>query len=222
MDKKEHGKSLLVVSDEHERLEQLQQQIRNQVTRRQPVNLSHIADNQLLIERCRQGQQEAWQQILTRYERLVFSIPLNYGLTRADAADIAQLTFTTLVENLDRLRPNSNLGGWLATVAQRHTLHHLRKFKREFLGSDEDLASSHFHLNTSGQDSTVYWERVDWLNQGLDLLDQRCRSLLLLLYFSEETPTYEEVADQLGLRVGSIGPIRGRCLDRLRAILEER
>jgi len=179
--------------------------------------------DQQLIDRCRQGRPDAWRQVLARYERLVFSIPLNYGLTRADAADVAQLTFTTLVEHLERLRPDSNLGGWLATVARRHTLHHLRKRKREFLGQDEDVAESHFLLNSpGGGDAAAHWERVDWLNQGLDLLDQRCRQLLLLLYFSEEQPAYEDVAEQLGLRVGSIGPIRGRCLDRLRAILVER
>lgn len=178
--------------------------------------------DQQLIEKCHQGQPDAWQQILTRYERLVFSIPLNYGLSRADAADIAQLSFTTLVEHLDRLRPDSNLGGWLATVARRHTLHHLRKRKREFLGENEDVAESPFLLNISDGSATAHWERVDWLNQGLDLLDQRCRELLLLLYFSEEQPAYEDVAGQLGLRVGSIGPIRGRCLDRLRTILLER
>lgn len=178
--------------------------------------------DQQLIEMCRQGREEGWQQVLTRYERLVFSIPLNYGLTRADAADVAQLSFTTLVDHLDRLRPDSNLGGWLATVARRHTLHHLRKHKREFLGEQEDVAESPFLLSISDGNATAHWERVDWLNQGLDLLDQRCRELLLLLYFSDEQPAYEEVAEQLGLRVGSIGPIRGRCLDRLRTILTER
>ncbi len=188
----------------------------------QTVNTTNKFTDQQLLEMCRQGQQEAWQQVLTRYERLIFSIPLNYGLTRADAADIAQLTFTTLVEHLDRLRPDSNLGGWLATVARRHALHHLRKHKREFLGEEEDVAESHFLLNTPGSDATAHWDKVDWLNQGLDLLDERCRELLLLLYFAEEQPAYEEVAAQLGLRVGSIGPIRGRCLDRLRVILEER
>lgn len=186
------------------------------------MNKSQNSTDPQLIELCRQGREDAWQQLLTRYERLVFSIPLNYGLTRADAADIAQLTFTTLVEHLDRLRPDSNLGGWLATVARRHALHHLRKHKREFLGKEEDVAESHFLLNTADSDATSYWERVNWLNQGLDLLDQRCRELLLLLYFSEEQPAYEDVAEQLSLRVGSIGPIRGRCLDRLRSILAER
>jgi len=186
------------------------------------VRIVQDQSDQQLIENCRQGQQDAWEQLFSRYERLVFSIPLNYGLTRDDAADIAQLTFTTLVQHLDRLHADSNLGGWLATVARRHTLHHLRKYKREFLGKEEDVAESHFLLNTPGSDATAFWERVDWLNQGLDLLDERCRQLLLLLYFAEEQPAYAEVATQLGLRVGSIGPIRGRCLDRLRAILEER
>lgn len=57
------------------------------------VTEQQISPDQELIENCRRGRQDAWQQILNRYERLVFSIPLNYGLTRADAADVAQLTF---------------------------------------------------------------------------------------------------------------------------------
>jgi RNA polymerase sigma factor (sigma-70 family) len=178
--------------------------------------------DQQLIDACRQGQQSAWQEVLRRYERLVFSIPLNYGLTRADAADVSQHTFIALVENLDRLRPDSNLGGWLGTVARHEALRLLRKQNRELLGRTEDVAESPYLLNTGSESATDRWERVEWLNQGLDLLDQRCRQLLLLLYFSDEPLSYEEVANQLGLSVGSIGPIRGRCLDRLRAILVDR
>lgn len=180
-----------------------------------------LTDSQL-IEACRQGQPDAWQQVVTRYERLVFSIPLNYGLTRADAADVSQHTFTALVHHLERLRPDSNLGGWLATVARHHALRLLRKHKREMLGQDEDVAESPFLHNQTGSSATERWERVEWVNEGLDLLDARCRELLLLLYFSKEQPAYEDVAEQMGLRVGSIGPIRGRCLERLRTILEER
>lgn len=186
------------------------------------VTKDQAKTDQQLIDECRQGRQDAWQEVLTRYERLVFSIPLNFGLTRADAADVAQLTFTALVEHLDRLRPDSNLGGWLSTVARRHALHHLRKRKREFLGDEADIGESETLISLASPDTAERWERVAWLNQGLNLLDKRCRQLLLLLYFAEEQPAYEEVAGQLGLRVGSIGPIRGRCLDRLRAILLER
>ena len=184
-------------------------------------NLSELTDQQL-IDRCRQGRQDAWQEVVTRYQRLVFSIPLNYGLSRADAADISQLTFTTLVQYLDRLRPDSNLAGWLSTVARRHALHHLRKRKREFLGDEADISESETLTNLASPDSVERWERVAWLNQGLSLLDERCQKLLLRLYFSEDQPAYEVVAAELGLRVGSIGPIRGRCLDRLRTLLMER
>lgn len=176
--------------------------------------------DQQLIERCREGRRDAWEEVLARYQRLVYSVPLNYGLPRDDAADIAQLTFTTLVQHLDRLRPDSNLAGWLTTVARRQTFHHLRKRKREFLGDEADIGESEILANLAAPDSTARWERVAWLDQGLNLLDKRCRDLLLQLYFAEEQPAYEEVAARLGLAVGSIGPIRGRCLERLRAILE--
>ncbi len=178
--------------------------------------------DQQLIERCRQGHQDAWEEVLARYQRLVYSVPLNYGLSREDAADISQLTFTTLVQHLDRLRSDSNLAGWLTTVARRHTFHHLRKRKREFLGDEADIAESEIMTNLAAPDTTGHWERVAWLDQGLNLLDKRCRELLLMLYFAEEPPSYDEVAARLGLAVGSIGPIRGRCLERLRNILQER
>lgn len=183
---------------------------------------THDLTDQQLIERCRQGREDAWQQVLIRYERLVFSIPLNYGLSRADAADVAQLTFSALVEHLDRLRPDSNLGAWLATVARRYAFRLLRKQRRESPGQDEDIGDSPFLINAMASDSTAAWERVEWLNQGLTLLDRRCQQLLLRLYFSEDQPAYEQVAAELGLRVGSIGPIRGRCLERLRTLLLER
>ena len=77
-------------------------------------------------------------------------------------------------------------------------------------------------MTRAAANSGASWERVEWLNQGLTLLDPRCRELLLRLYFSEDQPAYELVAAELGLRVGSIGPIRGRCLERLRSLLLER
>jgi RNA polymerase sigma factor (sigma-70 family) len=174
-----------------------------------------------LIHRCREGDMKAWAQVLGKYERLVFSIPLNYGLTRQDAADISQMTFIALVDNLDRLRSDSRLGAWLATVARRHSFHLLYKQKREQPGVERDIGESPLLLNLSEPETAGHWERVDWLNQGLSRLDNRCRELLLALYFGPAEPSYEETARRLGLSVGSIGPLRGRCLGRLRRILEE-
>ena len=86
--------------------------------------------DQKLIEACRKGDGQAWQTMLDQYERLVFSIPLNYGLSADDAADVTQLTFTILMESLDRLRDDSNLAAWLSTVAKRHSWRLIRQRRR--------------------------------------------------------------------------------------------
>ena len=77
-----------------------------------------------LLRRCRNGDECAWEEVIENYKRLIYSIPLNFGLTTEEAADIFQQTFISLVENLERLRADSNLGAWLAVVARRHALHH--------------------------------------------------------------------------------------------------
>src|SRR3712207_9005599 len=75
-------------------------------------------DRDLILD-CRNGDVRAWQRLLDRYERLVFSVPRRYGLSREDAADITQLTFTILFQSMDTLPEESTLGAWLTTVARR-------------------------------------------------------------------------------------------------------
>jgi RNA polymerase sigma factor (sigma-70 family) len=174
-----------------------------------------------LLRRCREGDESAWEQILENYQRLVYSIPLNYGLTTDDAADIFQQTFISLVENLDRLRPDSNLGAWLAVVARRHALHHLRRKKREQIVADDDLVESKQFLTLMTTDTRVDLEMMQTIDQGLSRIDRRCRDLLLALYFDSQQPSYEEISKRLNIAVGSIGPTRGRCLERLREILSQ-
>lgn len=174
-----------------------------------------------LIQGCRQGKQEIWERLLDQYERLVYSIPLNYGLSVDDAADIAQLTFTIFMQSVDGLRDDSNLAAWLATVARRHTWRLVERRRREQVNPEEDLTESVALLRDpdSGQ-AQERAEMVEWLNQGLTLLDERCRALLLALYFDHELASYAEVAESLGMAVGSIGPTRARCLKRMRDLLE--
>lgn len=175
-----------------------------------------------LLEGCRRGERAAWLQVLKQYERLVYSIPLNYGLTTDDAADIAQQTFTAFLKSLNELDDDSNLGAWLATVARRQSWRLMERSKRERVGSNEDLGEQLFRLPDSR--ARRHMERAEllqWLNQGLNALDDRCRRLLLALYLAPQQPSYAEVAEELGLAEGSIGPTRARCLERLKAILEE-
>jgi RNA polymerase sigma factor (sigma-70 family) len=107
-----------------------------------------------LLRRCRQGDERAWEEVVANYKRLVYSIPLNFGLSSDDAADIFQQTFITFVEHLERLRPDSNLGAWLTTVARRHALHRLRKQKREQVGTDGDISESGQYLRIIATDTS--------------------------------------------------------------------
>jgi RNA polymerase sigma factor (sigma-70 family) len=176
-----------------------------------------------LLQACRRGDSHGWHGILDRYERLLYSIPLNCGLTAEDAADVVQLTFTIFLQNLERLDDNSNLSAWLATVARRHSWRRLAQRRREPLGYQADVAEElELLADNHGQLAVVRWELLDWLDHGLRELDPRCRELLITLYFAHGSHSYAEVAAQLGLAVGSVGPTRARCLEKLRHCLQEK
>jgi RNA polymerase sigma factor (sigma-70 family) len=170
-----------------------------------------------LIRACRGGDARAWERLLDKYERLVFSISLNYGLTIDDATDITQITFTILVQNLNALPDDIHLSPWLATVARRHTWRLLARNRREAVDPDEDLAGN--EAVGGIVDNRERWELAEWLNQGLNLLDERCRQLLLALYFDAAQPSYADVADRLKIPIGSIGPTRARCLEQMKQSL---
>ena len=163
----------------------------------------------------------AWQRLLDRYERLVFSMPRRYGLSREDAADITQLTFTILVQSMDTLPEDSNLGAWLASVARRHTWRLLDRKRRDEAGEHDSFGQGATLLPGSSAEDLEHWELTEWLNYGLSLVGKTCRELLYALYLEPEQPSYAEVAARLGMAVGSVGPIRIRCLKRLRQVLRE-
>lgn len=172
-----------------------------------------------LLNACRRGDVRAWERLVRKYERLVYSIALNHGLTADDAADITQLTFTILLESLDSLRDDSNLASWLGTVARRHTWRLLKRAGREDTHAEEDVAEAAWLMNRPGDDPIRRWELAEWLDGGLSQIDERCRRLLIALYFDPEEPAYTEISERLGMAVGSIGPTRARCLQRLRDVL---
>lgn len=174
-----------------------------------------------LIQACLRGDSGAWEKLLKQYERLVYSIPLNYGLSIDDAADIVQVTFTVLLQSLDSLDENSHLAAWLATVARRHSWRLLERRRRESPSPKEDLSEQYDFLPDHHQKQVQEQaELVEWLDQGLSLLDERCSALLQALYFNPDQPSYQDVAKQMQMSVGSIGPTRARCLSRLRELME--
>jgi len=177
-------------------------------------------DRQLIIA-CRRGDERAWETLIARYERLVFSIARRHGLSTDDAADVAQKVFIVLLQGIDRLPDDVNLGGWLTTVTRRHTWRAMARLGRELPGEKENVAESVTLLGRQTPDPIDRWETLEAVHDALNRLGERCRQLLLALYFDPLEPSYTEVAGRLKMAVGSIGPTRARCLAKLKALLEE-
>jgi len=179
------------------------------------------ADRKLIIA-CRRGDERAWETLIARYERLVFSIARRHSLSVDEAADVTQTVFIILLQSIDRLPDDVNLGGWLTTVTRRHTWRALARRGRELPGEKEDVAeSATLLLGRQTLDSIDRWEMLQAVHEALNRLSERCRQLLLALYFDPTEPSYAEVAARLNMPVGSIGPTRARCLAKLKALLEE-
>ncbi|TQF73946.1 sigma-70 family RNA polymerase sigma factor [Rhodococcus spelaei] len=165
-----------------------------------------------LLQRCRCGESAAWTEVVTRYERLVFSTALRNGLTRDDAADVTQTTFIALFNSIDQVRDVERLPFWLITVARRQAWRACQG-RHEYQQLPDDVAC---HDDPIGD-----WERSSVVYNALQRLDSPCRDLLCGLFLDPAEPSYVEMARRLGRAVGGIGPLRGRCLTHLREILGE-
>lgn len=117
------------------------------------------------------------------------------------------------------MKGETRLGGWLATVARRHSWRLIAKRQREVAVDPEEL-SRRIESDHQDRSASPVFDRLEWLHHGLSRLGERCRNLLTELYLREESPTYEAVAGRLNMPVGSIGATRARCLAKLRELLE--
>lgn len=174
----------------------------------------------LLLPRAAQGDQQAWNEIVDRYTNLLWSIGRAHRLDTTTISDVVQTTWLRLLENIDRIREPERLAGWLATTARRECLRWLRQASRESpdWGDElmDDVAGSAMpidHLLLVGERDAELW-------QCFRRLPERCQQLLRVL-MAVDPPSYAEVAQALGLPIGSIGPTRMRCLKRLRELTVE-
>ena len=169
-----------------------------------------------LVARVSEGDQEAWNEIIERYAPLVWSICLRYQLNRQDIDDVGQSVWLLLVEHIGSLREAAALPGWLAATTRHECLRVLRVSRRQDyagLPPDEQMPSDPAAATVDHE--LIEAERRAALRAALAELPNRCRELLSML-ISDPPPAYSEISGALGIAVGSIGPIRARCLDRLR------
>jgi RNA polymerase sigma factor (sigma-70 family) len=170
-----------------------------------------------LVRACTRGDDQAWETLVRRYRRLVYSIPRRSGLDEDAAAEVFQHVFVTLVEHLDTLEQPERLSAWLVTSAKRETWRVSRRAAaNRAVRAPEDEAVDLVDGDTLAEDEMVRMEEQATLRRAVDSLDCRCRQMVELLFYADEPFTYGEIATRMGLAEGSVGPVRGRCLERLR------
>lgn len=181
-------------------------------------------DEQLLLA-CRAGDEGAWEALVRRYQRLIVTIPRRAGLDEDAAADVFQEVFATLLENIESIEQPSRLQAWLVTTARRKTWRVVRRLSavRPFGGDDEADAEMYDVADERvlPDEALVKLEQQHTVRAGLASLDERCRRLLTMLFYSPEPPPYSEIAAALQTTEGSIGPTRARCLRKLLSLLEK-
>lgn len=171
-----------------------------------------------LVEACLAGDQSAWTALVERYARLIYSVPRRYQATPEDAEDIFQTVCLELHNALPRLRKVDSLRSWLLTVASHASL--AWKTSRSRRGHAVDVEDADpLALSSVDRDLIEDLERDQLVRDAVRGLPDRCRELVHILFFEQPPRSYKEVAAHFGLAVGSLGFIRGRCLQKLQKAL---
>lgn len=173
-----------------------------------------------LVQCAAAGDRWAWERLVDKYSRLIWAMTRDFRLCESDAADVVQATWLRLLEHIDRIEYPERLGSWLATTARHECLRHVAAGKRVLLIQNDDAALTHAVPHQPAVDERLLAdERAREVREAMTRLPSRWQQLLELL-MADPPASYAEISDQLGLPVGSIGPTRGRCLDRLRVLLQ--
>lgn len=171
-----------------------------------------------LVRRAASGDPMAWQGLVDKYGRLIWSITRSFKLVESDAADVFQTTWMRLVEHIDRIEHVERVGSWLAATARNECLRSLAVRKRLVL-THEDSFDGPAANEPEVDEALLTAERAAVVREAITQLPHRWQRLMEML-MADPPASYAEISDELGLPVGSIGPTRGRCLARLRVLLE--
>lgn len=182
--------------------------------------MSDAADPGDLVRRAAAGDEEAWLALVDRFASLVWSVARSHRLSAADASDVSQTVWLRLVEHLDRLSEPERVAGWLLVTTRRECLRSLRWSTRVTVTDDSVIDVRESGSSADVGDRLEERERAVALWAAVEKLPERCHLLVRLLLL-DPPPTYEDIGEALEMPVGSIGPTRSRCFDRLREFLGE-
>jgi RNA polymerase sigma factor (sigma-70 family) len=176
-----------------------------------------------LVGRCRTGDQAAWDELVERYQRLIFAIPRRAGLSEEQASDVFQDVFLTLFEKIDAIEQPERIRSWIVTTAKFKTWGIVRSSKGFYSpGTEEEMAAEMASIADTtplADDLLIELEEQHLIRTALNELEQRCRQILSMIYLRDPAASYAEVGAAIGVGETSISPLRTRCLKKLEKIL---
>ena len=168
----------------------------------------------------RAGDRDGLDRLVHRLTPVLWHVVRAYGLDSATAEDVVQSTWLALMRNADRVSDPQAVGRWLTVTARREAWRVAKQASR--VDTIPDLAEEQLDVRPDTAEepeaAAVRQARDQALWQAVAALPERCQRLLRVLAFVDR-PSYTELSAELGMPVGGIGPTRGRCLDKLRALL---
>lgn len=176
-----------------------------------------------LIRECRQGSQSGWDELVARYQRLIYAIPRRAGLTEEQAADVFQEVFLTLFEKLDEIEQPDRIRAWIVTTAKFKTWAIVRASKGIYSPDSEEEMEHEMAMladkSPLADELLMELEQQHQIRTALRLLEDRCQKILSMLYLDQAGASYAEVASAVGVGETSISPLRSRCLKKLEKLL---
>ena len=169
-----------------------------------------------LVLRARKGDTDAWDALVERFAPLIWSICGRYSLGRTDAYDVGQCVWLRLVDHLETIHDPAALPGWLATTTQRECIRALRAARNQQpLWHELDIESIPDEQIGTAEHELLRAERHAAFREAFYRLPPPYQRLIALLLEDPPVP-YAEISARLGIPVGSIGPTRARCAEKLR------
>jgi RNA polymerase sigma factor (sigma-70 family) len=185
-----------------------------------PLHLPDVTgccDVNSVLDDVRAGKKEALDRLIAEFSPVLWQVARAQGLDRETATDVVQTTWLTFLQRMDEIRVAEALVGWLVTVTKREAWRVSSTGRRQSPTDLEELERQPAD-DPLPEDDVLRAERRRLLWSKVRQLSPRCQELLRVVAFVER-PDYAVVSDALGMPVGSIGPTRGRCLAKLRALL---
>lgn len=178
-----------------------------------------------LVARCRAGDQGSWDEMVDRYQRLIYAIPRRAGLSEAQAADVFQEVFLTLVEKIDAIEQPEKIRSWIVTTAKFKTWAVIRGSKGLYSPeTEEEMEAEMARIEDKSplaDDLLIELEEQYLIRTALKLLEDRCQQILSMIYVCDPAASYAEVAAVIGVGETSISPLRSRCLKKLEKVLNK-